>query len=153
MEIGKMTPPEWPWIVARSAATGWEHVLPALRPQVTPEMVAANVRQALWGLLSQPGNVALVARESGRPVGYLLVAFMPDEVAGVPTALFWDIWVEPEWRGKGVSSRLTAAGEEQCRAVGVHVIRRVVATHNAASLRHAEGDGSQPERIVFVKVI
>jgi len=153
MEIGRLAPAEWPWLLARSAETAWRHVAPALRPATTPAQVAARVQGLLVHLLSQPGSIALVAREDGRPVGYMVVAILPDELTGLPIALFYDIYVEPEHRGKGVSRRLTAAGEAHCRALGIRVIRRTVASWNAPSLRLTMSEGNQPEQIGFIKVI
>jgi len=153
MEIGPMTWQEWPWVAALTASTAWKHVSAPLRAEVSPEWVAARVQQSLLGLLGQPGNVALVAREAGRPVGYLVVTFLPDELTGVTTGLFWDIWVEPAWRGRGVATSLTHAGEAHCRAMGVKLIRRYIATDNQPSLHHAVRDGNRPERVMYEKVL
>jgi len=81
------------------------------------------------------------------------VALVPDELTGVPTGLFYDIYVEPAHRGTGVSLRLTAAGEAHCRAHGVRVIRRYIAPANTPSLRHALRDGCRVERLALVKVL
>ena len=153
VEVGRLAPGEWPWLVARSTETARAHVDPCLRGAVSQEVVAARVQQNLRGLLGQPPNVALVARADGRPLGYLVVAFAPDELTGVPTGLFYDIFVEPSHRGTGISSRLTAAGEAHCRTLGVRLIRRWVAPENQPSLRHALRDGCRVERLSLVKVL
>lgn len=153
MEIGPLTAPEWPWLLARSAATGWAQLTPLQQGAATPAGIAARAEQMLSQALAQPGGAAVVAREQGIPAGYLVAAGVPDELTGVPTGLFLDIWMEPQWRGKGVSSLLTAAGEAHCRALGLRLVRRIVAAHNAPSLRHAAADGCQVERLVLVKAL
>lgn len=153
VEIGGITPQEWPWMLARTGATAWAQLSPVLQQSSAPERVASTAQQSLLGVLSQPPNGVLVARVNGRPVGYLVVTFLPDELTGLPTALFYDIFVEPAYRGQGVSSRLTAAGEAYCRSLGVRLLRRYISATNEASLRHAVADGCQPERIGFVKLL
>lgn len=103
--------------------------------------------------LSIPGSVVLVARVQGSPVGYIVITVAPDELTGAPAGLFLDVWVEPHGRGRRICSQLTAAAEAHCRSLGLTVARRVIAAHNMASLRHAEGDGCQVERVVLVKTL
>ncbi len=151
VEVGLLTPAEWPWLAARSAATAWAHVDPALRAWVSPRAVAARAEQNLRALLASRGGAALVARTGGAAVGYLVVALVPDELTGLPVGLFYDIFVEPAHRGTGVSHRLTAAGEAHCRAHGARLVRRYVDPANAASLRHALREGCRVDRLSLAK--
>ncbi|HEY8346464.1 MAG TPA: GNAT family N-acetyltransferase [Symbiobacteriaceae bacterium] len=153
MEIGLMTPREWPWVLARAVKTGVAQVPPALRSATRPERVAHQIETLLPQVLSQPGSAALVAREGQQPVGYIVVTVIPDDLTGQPLGLFWDIWVEPPWRGTGVSSRLTAAGEAHLKALGLKAVRRAISSHNTASLRHALSDGCHIDRISLLKVL
>ena len=151
LEIAPMNQQEWPWLLGRSVETGWEQISPVLRPGASREATATQIQRMLRMALSAPGTAALVARSGGAPVGYIVVAVTPDELTGASVGLFLDIFVEPAWRGKGVSSRLTAAGEEHCRALGLTAVRRFISAHNAASLRHARGDGCELERYALLK--
>jgi GNAT superfamily N-acetyltransferase len=151
MQIGPLTQAEWPWFLERTMATGWEQMPPAQKETASRQEVANNVREMTAQALSFPGTTVLVAREGGTCAGYLVVTLMPDEWTHEPTGHFYDIWVEPSWRGKGVSTLLTSAGEEYLRSLGCKRVRRFIAVHNAASLRHAQSDGAEPERICFVK--
>lgn len=153
VDVGFLTPKEWPWLAARSAATAWAHVDPALRHGVTPQAVAARAERNLRALLAMPGSAALVARAGGAPVGYLVVALVPDELTGLPVGLFYDIFVEPAHRGSGISHRLTAAGEAYCRALGARLIRRHIDPGNAPSLRHALREGCRVDRLSLVKAL
>jgi GNAT superfamily N-acetyltransferase len=131
--------------------TGWAQVSPLLRETASREATAALVQQMLHMALSSPGSAALVARDGGVPVGYIIVAAVPDELTGMAVGLFVDIYVEPQWRGRGVSSKLTAAGDEHCRSLGLKAVRRHIAAHNEASLGHARADGCEIERIALIK--
>lgn len=148
-----MSPQEWPWVLARSTETGWAQLPPPLQADGGPQGVVQNVAQMLAQLLQMPGGQVLVAREGGRPVGYLVVGVVPDEITGQPTGLYCDIYVESPWRGRGVSSLLTGAGDAYCRQLGLRHVRRWVAAHNQSSLRHALADGCQVERVGLIKAL
>lgn len=151
MQIEPMTAHEWPWILGRSVATGWQQLTPEQQAATTPALLTGRVQAMLVQALSTPGATVLVAREQGEPIGYLVVAMVPDELTGKATGLFLDIWVEPHYRGRGVAGQLTAAGEAYLRAQGLRLVRRVIAAHNLPSLRHALRDGCRIERHVLVK--
>lgn len=153
VEIGALAPQEWQWLVARSIATGWEQLVAQQREQVTPEGFAERVRAMLGRAIAQPGGGALVAREQGTPIGYLVAGVGEDELTGARFGIFGDIFVEPAWRGRGVSSQLTAAGEARLRSLGLQLVRRTVAAQNGPSLRHALADGCQVERYVLIKAL
>lgn len=146
-----MAPHEWSWVQARSLDTGWAQLSPPLRETASRDATAAQIQRMLRMVMAAPGATVLVAREGAVPVGYIIVAVVPDELTGGPVGLFVDIYVEPGWRGKGVSTRLTAAGEDHCRALGLKAVRRVISAHNEASFRHAKGDGCEVERLTLIK--
>lgn len=151
MEIGPLTAGEWPWFLSRSMTNGWEQMNPGLRDGASQQEVMANIREMVTQAVQQPGSSVLVARDAGQPVGYLVLTVIPDEWTHKPTGLFYDIWVEPPWRGRGIASQLTRAGEGYFRAMGLNLVRRFIAVHNAASLRHAQSDGSELERVCLIK--
>jgi ribosomal protein S18 acetylase RimI-like enzyme len=151
VEIGVMTAPEWPWVLGRSRETGWAQMLPSQQAQISPEAFAGLVYEMLAQALSSPGGTVLVARAAELPVGYLVIGVVPDELSHAPTGLFMDIYVEPAWRGRQVSSLLTAAGDGHCRGQGLSHVRRVIAAHNTQSLRHAMADGCRVERFMMIK--
>jgi GNAT superfamily N-acetyltransferase len=151
IQIGPMTQAEWPWFITSSVANGWDQMPPANRQQANQQQVMRNLYEMTVQALGAPGSTVLVARVDGKPAGYLMATLMPDEWTHEPAGHFYDIWVDPQWRGKGVSTALTRAGEEYFRSLGCRLVRRFIGVHNAASLRHAESDGAEPERICFTK--
>ncbi len=132
-------------------ATGWEQVNPALRDDAKRQEAMNNIRQTTTQVMQQPATRVLVAREGGQPAGYLVLTVVPDEWTREPTGLFYDIWIEPQWRGRGVSSLLTRTGENYLRTIGVGVVRRMIAAQNGPSLRHAQRDGCEVERLCLIK--
>jgi GNAT superfamily N-acetyltransferase len=119
----------------------------------SPQIVATAAQEMLIDHLRQPGSIGLVARDGGCPVGYLLITVTMDELTRTPMGLFLDIWVDPAWRGRGVASALTAAGEHHCRALGLRFVRRWIAAQNQNSLHHAMKDGCQVELLSLIKAL
>lgn len=151
MEIGALSPQEWPWFLAHSMETGWESLHPSLRQGASRDEVLANFRAMATEALQQPGSAVLVAREGRQPAGYLMMTVIPDEWTRRPTGLFYDIFVEPVWRGRGVASLLTRTGENYFRSLGIPLVRRFIAAGNQESLRHALKDGCVVERHCLIK--
>ena len=151
VEIGLLAPHEQGWLLERSVETGWSQLSPEQQGTVPQDVVLANARGMVTHALSMPGSAALVARVSGRPVGYIVVVVVPEDLTARLSGLFLDIWVDPDYRGQGLASRLTMAGEEHCRSLGLTRVHRVVAAHNTASLEHARKDGCEVERYLLVK--
>jgi ribosomal protein S18 acetylase RimI-like enzyme len=151
VELTPLTPQELPWILERSLATAWAHLPPVRQQNSSPQTVAAATHSMLIDSLRQPGSIGLVARDGPNRVGYILITVMPDELTRRPVGLFLDIWVDPAWRGSGLASALTAAGEQHCRSQGLPLVRRWIAAHNQNSLRHAIKDGCQLELHSLIK--
>jgi len=150
-DIGPMQPHEWTWLLSRSVTTGWAQLTPTQQAAASAVDVAHRVQLMLTRALTAPGATALVAREQGVPVGYIVVSVVPDELTGQASGLFVDIYVEPERRRTGLASQLTAAGEEHLRQLGIREARRWIATQNPASFRHAQKDGCEVEKVMLLK--
>lgn len=150
-EIGPMQPHEWTWLVSRSLVTGWAQLNPLQQASASAMDVSHRIQAMLTRAVTAPGATALVAREDGSPVGYLIVTVVPDELTGQPSGLFVDIFVEPQWRRTGLAGQLTAAGEEHLRDLGIREVRRWIAYQNPASLRHAQKDGCEVEKVMMLK--
>lgn len=153
MEISPLTAQEWPWFLAHSTETGWEQMHPSLRPGASREQVVANFRAMATEAVQQPGSAVLVAREGGRIAGYIMLTLMPDEWTRHPVGLYYDIWVDPAWRGKGVANFLTRTAEQYFRQMGIRLVRRFISAHNQESLRHAQKDGAIVERHCLIKLL
>ena len=66
----------------------------------------ADIRDSLFG--ARPYAEALIARAGGRAVGFALFFHNYSTFTGRPGLYVEDVFVEPEWRGKGIGGRLFA---------------------------------------------
>ncbi len=153
VNIGLLAQQEVTWLLERSAETAWAQLTPPQQQVASREVVTTNAQAMVTQALATPGAAAFVAREGAEPLGYLLAVVVPDELTGWPTGLFLDVWVDPRYRGQALAARLSAAGEQHLRTLGINTVRRVVASHNEASLRHSYKDGCRVERLVLTKDI
>ena len=99
-----------------------QQVAPQLAPYVDDER-SWSVRRDLYEEVVTERGFAIVASEDGEDLGYLVGAFepalWPAMFAGAPdVAELETILLRPEWRGRGVGSRLFDEFEERIAAAG-----------------------------------
>ena len=125
---------------------------PADVPRIAPLLDAYRV---FYGRASDPAAAAAFLGERlarGESAAYLAVAHEPqtrwDDAAGFvqlypsfttvglgPTWVVNDLFVTPEWRGKGVGRALLEAAEEHGRRNGAVMLSLLTARDNAAARR------------------
>jgi GNAT superfamily N-acetyltransferase len=96
-------------------------------PLSSPEAVAAGVMQGL-----KTDEAVFLAETSSGPVGYIAWVCFPLSPPGLVSGL--GTYVEPEFRGKGVSAQLRDAAEEFCKSKGATVVQGVVHVDNESGL-------------------
>jgi GNAT superfamily N-acetyltransferase len=74
--------------------------------QLTREVVAteAKVRESLFG--SNPSAEAVIARVDGQPAGFAVWFYSYSTFLGRPGLYLEDLFVLPEWRGRGIGRAL-----------------------------------------------
>jgi GNAT superfamily N-acetyltransferase len=74
--------------------------------QLTHEVVAteAKVRESLFG--SNPSAEAVIARVDGQPAGFAVWFYSYSTFLGRPGLYLEDLFVLPEWRGRGIGRAL-----------------------------------------------
>ncbi|MBI1214421.1 MAG: GNAT family N-acetyltransferase [Alphaproteobacteria bacterium] len=109
------------------------------------------------------GRVVFAVLHYGDVIGLTAVSLLREDETG-RTAKLWGSWLEPEWRGKGVSEKMYEARLNWARAQ--EGVRRVVVSHresNVASKKanqkhgftftHAEGffwpDGKEEPEVFY----
>lgn len=91
-----------------------------------------------------------VARSDGSVIGF--VAFEIERGALASSSergIVQNLYVEPEWRGEGVGSRLLEAAEDFLEEAGVDRIALEAMADNEDAARFYRGRGYQPFRIEF----
>lgn len=116
-----------------------------------PETIAVAAVTNLHSVLGSPGGTAIVGAVGGRPIGFLLIGIQTDERTGQPKGYLADIFVEPEYRGTGLSARLREAGEQYLRWLGVRRASVWVHAHNPKGRKAAASFGMQPRAVVLSK--
>ena len=109
-------------MIVRQATTAdfaiWAAMLAKLHPRENLEEFEAGIAQ--WTALPDPYVCFLAFNEEGMPIG-MIDARVRNYAEGAPhlaAAYLEDLYVEPEYRGRGVASRLLDAVEQWARAEG-----------------------------------
>lgn len=108
-----------PGLMQMAAITAWEIMNPSDKAVARPEVVATNAQRSLIGCLQSPGGTAVVADDGGHPVGYLLIGLRPDDRTGEMQGYMADIYIYPQYRGKGLAQEFHRLGEDYLRRIGI----------------------------------
>lgn len=101
-----------------------------------------RVRKGLGVLLQDPslGKVFLI-QDQGLNAGYLILTFAFDLEFGGREAFVTDLYIAPEYRGKGLGKRAFEAVEQLCPTLGVKALELQVERDNleAQAFYHQHG--------------
>jgi GNAT superfamily N-acetyltransferase len=92
-----------------------------------PEIVAASLDIALAG---DPRIRFLVLLCDGEPCGYVALTIGFSVEAGGYDAFIDELYVEEQFRDRGIGTRALAFAEEECRTLGVRRLNLEVERHN-----------------------
>lgn len=144
-------PSDLPYLQRMSALTTWNITPPDDKPKTTFETVAQSAVENLHRVLQSPGGTAVVADESGRPVGYLLIGIQYHDRTGEPYGYMADIYVEPEFRRGGLSKGMHRLGEEYLRRLGIRRATNWTHAHNPLGQRASKHHGFELWGMMMVK--
>jgi len=100
-----------------------------------PDAVIATEQDLLRdGFGEQPYYSCLIADEDGAPAGFAFYFFDYSTWLGRPGLYLEDIFVHPEFRGRGIGKALLAALIEKARAQGLHMMIGGVDSDNELSI-------------------
>lgn len=139
--------------IAISRETGWHQLNPREREHLTPDSFLVPVTGMFHHALATPGGTMLVAEEDGRPIGYILYSLRPNGITGQMEGFFFDQYVDPAHRHRGVAQELNARAMEHCRQLGATGVTLLIAPHNEASRKAASRSGFNVERLVFGRAL
>lgn len=136
--------------IARHAAdNAWDGLSELERRLVDREAVGDRVRSLVEQILAVPTGTALVAEIDGRPAGHMLMAVLPSDVTGLPEGRCFDVYVEPEFRRRGVAQALNRAAAEHARRHGAVRLVMSISTSNLPSQGSARKSGFVAEWFIF----
>lgn len=93
----------------------------------------------------------IIEDESGKIIGYLWVPFCEDAASGFAFADIQDIYIEQEYRGQGIASKLFNYAEKNAMQSGAKVIRSGTGCENIASVELHKKNGYYVYRYEFEK--
>jgi len=115
-----------------------------LYAQSSSAFEAGRARRAMERLLAEPefGGVWMICCE-GATVGYLVLVLGYSLEFGGRFGLLDEIFVEEEWRGKGMGTEALAFADDECRARGWHALRLEVGERNLRAIALYRWSGFQ----------
>jgi ribosomal-protein-alanine N-acetyltransferase len=94
-----------------------------------PWLTLGRSYEVSLGLITDPTREVYVARLEGRPVGFVILV-----VSGAFVGYVQSIAVDPDWRGKGIGTRILAFAEERILQMSPNVFV-CVSSFNPDALR------------------
>lgn len=124
--------------------------MPSEQSVTTRAAVAGRVKSMIEQIVHMGGTI-LVAETDGRMVGHLIIGFQPNVLTGQLESIWWDTYVNPEYRRRGIGSRLMRQAEQYCRQRGVVRVVLSVTHSNRPSMESARMFGFAVERLMMGK--
>lgn len=142
-----------PGLLQMAAITAWEIMNPSDKAVARPDVVYANAHRNVIATLSSPHGTAIVADEGGWPVGYLLIGLRPDERTGEMTGYMADIYIYPQYRGKGLAQKFHEVGEDYLRKLGIRKATNWVHATNPLGKKASDDKGFRLAGVMMEKVV
>lgn len=136
-------------IAQRAADNAWDGMPDSERRIADRATVDERVRLIVERILAAPSGTALVAEIDDRPAGHMLVAVVPSDVTGLPEGRCFDVYVEPEFRRRGVAQALNGAAADYCREHGAVRLVMSISTSNLPSQGSARKSGFTADWLIF----
>ncbi|MEW8977091.1 MAG: GNAT family N-acetyltransferase [Symbiobacterium sp.] len=146
-------PTDLPWLLEMAARTDWEILSPTDRAVARPEVVRANSHRNLLATLASPGGTAIVTEDGGRPVGFLLIGIRPDDRTGEPQGYMADIYLMPEYRGRGLAKQMHELGEQYLRWLGIRQVTNWVHATNPLGQKASHARGFRVWGVMMEKLL
>lgn len=145
-------PGDLPFMRQWAPYSAWETMSQDEQRAADVRFVAAQAAELVGSLSANPGqSLALVAELAGQAVGYLLGAIQPDSTTGEPQGYFYDLFVLPALRRRGIGRALQQTAEQIFTGAGLRKVKMWSGLHNQAAIRMAERSGFKAEGILGLK--
>jgi ribosomal protein S18 acetylase RimI-like enzyme len=134
--------------------TSWNYLSEMKKESLDRERWNRNVTEYFGNALKEENNEVFIAEdEEYRYVGHLIVGQNKGMISELSFGYVYDVFVEEEFRGKGVGKLLLEKAEDYCRKSGYSRIALSVSATNTTAINLYCRTGYQPERIDMAKEI
>lgn len=147
---------DWPWITEKHIETAWQSLGLALKQTITVNEVSQGLNDQNHKLRLEHGDtnqVFMARHQNGQQAGYVWVAQVESTFTGKNQAFIINLYVAPEFRGKGIGSVLMRKAEEWVRLHNLDRIGLSVAVHNRVAVELYEKEGYIKETVRMYKNI
>jgi ribosomal protein S18 acetylase RimI-like enzyme len=145
---------EMPLVKKIFVETSWDYVPETQKKLLDREKWNRNVIEYYESLLKQEDSMVFIAEiEHYKCVGHLIVGQTKGTITELSSGYIYDIFVEEEFRGKGVGKLLLEKAEDYCRKKGHSRISLSVSATNDSAIKLYSRTGYKPERTTMAKEI
>lgn len=96
-------------------------------------------------------RVFVAENENGHPVGYVSTGEGANPAVGLKFGAILDLWVAPDWRNRGIGSKLLDYAHNYIRNRGYSHASILVSGSNERAIRMYEKRGFSADRIVMMR--
>ena len=134
--------------------TSWGYVPEMQKKLLDREKWDTNVIEDFENILNEENTEVFIAEdEHHRYVGHLIVGQMRGMITKLSFGYIFDIFVEEEFRGKGIGKLLLEKAEDYCRKKGHSRIALSVSATNDSAIELYSRTGYKAERINMAKEV
>lgn len=134
--------------------TSWEYIPETQKKLLDREKWNMNVIEDYENILKEENTEVFIAEdEHHKYVGHLIVGQTRGMITKLSFGYIYDIFVEEEFRGKGIGKLLLEKAEDYCRKKGHSRIALSVSATNDSAIKLYSRTGYKPERINMAKEI
>ncbi len=154
IHLRKAKATDMPLVKKMAVETGWEYIPETQKKLLDREKWNMHVIEDYENILKEENSEVFIAEdEHHKYVGHLIVGQTRGQITGLNFGYVFDIFVEEEFRGKGVGKLLLEKAEDYCRRKGHSRIALSVSATNDSAIKLYSRTGYKPERITMAKEI
>ncbi len=134
--------------------TGWNSISETDRKELNKKQWSRHMEEVFENFAKQENSEIYVAEDENQTfAGYLFVGESTNLMVGKSSGFIYDIYVNEEFRGKGIGKQLIERAENYCRQRGYTRLSLMVSAHNQPALKLYESTGFQKDQIYMDKEI
>lgn len=134
--------------------TGWNSMSETDRKELNKKQWSRHMEEVFENFAKQENSEIYVAEDENQTfAGYLFVGESRNLMVGKSSGFIYDIYVNEEFRGKGIGKQLIERAENYCRQRGYTRLSLMVSAHNKPALKLYESTGFQKDQIYMDKEI